>query len=226
MSTIPRELEVARTIEEPLGRARAADHSVQRFFKRALDLVVALAAIVVLGIPMLLIALAIKLDSRGPAILRQPRVKVHGQIFTFFKFRTMREDADDIAVAVRLENEHNGPIFKMREDPRRTRVGRFLRKSSLDELPNLFDVLLGHMSIVGPRPPLPHEVAAYNARELRRLSVKPGMTGLWQVSGRSLLPWDDTVRLDIEYIETWSLWRDLVIIARTLPAVIFARGAY
>ncbi|MDE3095046.1 MAG: sugar transferase [Chloroflexota bacterium] len=226
MSTLPRELDLARTINDALTPARRDDRRIERCAKRALDVATAAIALAIASVPMLLIALAIKLDSRGPALLRQPRVKMGGEIFTFFKFRTMREDADHVSATADLENEHEGPIFKMREDPRRTRVGKFLRKSSLDELPNLFDVLLGHMSIVGPRPPLPHEVAAYDARELRRLSAKPGMTGLWQVSGRSLLSWDDTVRLDLEYIETWSLWRDLVIIARTLPAVILARGAY
>ena len=226
MATVPRELEAARVLRDTVSARPRRDRRVQLACKRAMDIAIALAAILVLGVPMLLIALAIRFDSRGPVILRQRRVKAHGAIFTFFKFRTMRENADRLTHKIGLTNEHHGPIFKMRDDPRRTRIGKLLRKSSLDELPNLFDVLLGHMSIVGPRPPLPEEVAAYNARELRRLGVKPGMTGLWQVSGRSLLSWDDTVRLDVEYIETWSLWRDIVIIVRTLPAVIFARGAY
>jgi lipopolysaccharide/colanic/teichoic acid biosynthesis glycosyltransferase len=226
MVTIPRELEAPRIADDARPRRAIRRLGLQLACKRAVDVAISFAALAVLAMPMLLIALAIKLDSRGPAILRQRRVKANGAIFTFFKFRTMREDADHVSALAGVTNEHHGPIFKMRDDPRRTRIGKFLRKTSLDELPNLFDVLIGHMSIVGPRPPLPDEVAAYNARELRRLAVKPGMTGLWQVSGRSLLPWDELVRLDIEYIETWSLWRDLLIIARTIPAVILARGAY
>jgi len=226
MATIPRELETAHVLHEVASARPRAERPVLQGCKRAMDVLIALVALVLLAVPMLLIALAIRLDSPGPVILRQRRVKAHGTIFTFFKFRTMHEDAHEMTQRAGLTNEHHGPIFKMRNDPRRTRIGKLLRKSSLDELPNLFDVLLGHMSIVGPRPPLPEEVAAYNARELRRLAVKPGMTGLWQVSGRSLLSWDDTVRLDIEYIETWSFWRDLIIILRTVPAVILARGAY
>jgi lipopolysaccharide/colanic/teichoic acid biosynthesis glycosyltransferase len=226
MATIPRELEAIAAREASMRAGAFEDQRIQRACKRAMDIIISFAALLVLLVPMGLIALAIRLDSRGPSLHPQRRVKRHGQIFPFYKFRTMREDADKITISAELANEHSGPIFKMKADPRRTRLGKFLRKSSIDELPNLFDVLMGHMSLVGPRPPLPHEVAAYNAIELRRLTVKPGMTGLWQVSGRSLLSWEDTVRLDLQYIDNWSLWRDIVILARTLPAVILARGAY
>jgi lipopolysaccharide/colanic/teichoic acid biosynthesis glycosyltransferase len=221
VSILSPELESA-LVAAPAGARAVPSRRFERGCKRAFDISVASAALLVLGIPMLLIAIAIRLDSKGAALLTQRRVKRHGEIFSFYKFRTMHV----ASASIRLENQHDGPIFKMRDDPRRTRLGKFLRKSSLDELPNLMDVLLGHMSFVGPRPPLPDEVAAYNAREMRRLTVKPGITGLWQVSGRSTLSWDETVRLDIEYIESWSFWRDLVIILRTIPAVVFARGAY
>ncbi len=226
MATIPREIEAIATRELAIGLSPFETQRVQRACKRAIDVTVSAAGILVLLVPMALIAIAIRLESRGPSLHPQRRVGRAGAIFPFYKFRTMREDADRLALDGGLANEHAGPIFKMRADPRRTRLGKLLRKTSLDEVPNLFDVLMGHMSLVGPRPPLPHEVAAYNARELRRLTVKPGMTGLWQVSGRSLLSWEDTVRLDLEYIETWSLWHDLVILVRTVPAVILARGAW
>ncbi len=226
MSSISTELEISSAREERLIWIHHNEHALQRSLKRAIDIVVAGTALLVLALPMLLISIAIRLESHGPAILRQRRVKMHGETFIFHKFRTMREDADDPQASLVLENEHDGPIFKMRADPRRTRLGAILRKTSIDELPNLFDVLVGHMSLVGPRPPLLHEVAAYDARELRRLAVKPGITGLWQVSGRSLLSWDEMVCLDIEYIATWSLWRDLLILIRTIPAVVLARGAY
>lgn len=194
--------------------------------KRTFDLVVA-SVVILLGMPVwLAVALAIKLTSPGPVFYRQTRVGRGGAEFNMFKFRTMYVDADKRLNDLAKSNEASGPIFKMREDPRVTPVGRFLRKFSIDEFPQLIDVIHGDMSLVGPRPPLPHEVALYSEYDLRRLEVVPGMTGLWQVSGRSDLTFGDMVRLDLFYIENWSLPLDILIILRTVPAVLAARGAY
>ncbi|MBB5477186.1 sugar transferase [Micromonospora parathelypteridis] len=173
-----------------------------------------------------LIALAIKLDSRGPVLFRQVRVGRGGHEFGVFKFRTMVVNADALLAELTARNETDGLMFKMRQDPRVTRVGRLLRKWSLDELPQLVNVLLGQMSMVGPRPPLPSEVARYDGDVARRLLVKPGMTGLWQVSGRSDLSWEDGIRLDLYYVENWSLAADLTILWKTFGAVLNGRGAY
>jgi lipopolysaccharide/colanic/teichoic acid biosynthesis glycosyltransferase len=175
---------------------------------------------------MLAIALAIKLDSPGSVFYAQERVGKDGARFRMWKFRSMRKDADKLLEELRAKNEASGPLFKMKHDPRVTAIGRFLRRSSLDELPQLFNVLLGEMSLVGPRPPVPSEVAQYEDWQHGRLRAVPGMTGLWQVSGRSDVPFHDMVRLDLHYIRNWSLWLDLEIILRTLPAVIGNRGAY
>ncbi len=200
--------------------------SWQRVAKRALDITVA-AALLVLAAPlMLLVAVAIKLDSPGPVIFRQRRVGKDGRLFTFYKFRGMVADAEARLHEVAHLNEVDGPIFKSRRDPRVTRVGRVLRRTSLDELPQLWNVLRGDMSLVGPRPPLPTEVAQYEPWQRDRLLAPGGITGLWQVSGRNLLGFEDMVRLDLEYITRWSLWLDLVILARTVLVVFTARGAY
>ncbi|WP_410811583.1 sugar transferase [Micromonospora sp. 067-2] len=172
------------------------------------------------------VALAIKVDSRGPVLFRQVRVGRGGQEFGVFKFRTMVVNADVLLGELAARNETDGLMFKMRDDPRVTRVGRLLRKWSLDELPQLVNVFLGQMSLVGPRPPLPSEVARYDGDVARRLLVKPGMTGLWQVSGRSDLSWEDGIRLDLYYVENWSLAADLTILWKTFGAVLNSRGAY
>ncbi|MEV6369493.1 sugar transferase [Micromonospora musae] len=172
------------------------------------------------------IALAIRLDSRGPVFFRQTRVGRGGHEFGVWKFRTMVVNADALLTELTARNETDGLMFKMRDDPRVTRVGRLLRKWSLDELPQLVNVLLGQMSLVGPRPPLPSEVARYDGDVARRLLVKPGMTGLWQVSGRSDLSWEDGIRLDLYYVENWSLAADLTILWKTFGAVVNGRGAY
>jgi lipopolysaccharide/colanic/teichoic acid biosynthesis glycosyltransferase len=168
----------------------------------------------------------IKLDSRGPVFFRQIRVGRGGEMFRIVKFRTMHTDAEQRVAAMQAENEHTGVLFKIRKDPRVTRAGRLLRRCSADELPQLFNVLLGQMSLVGPRPPLPGEVDRYPADMRRRLVVKPGMTGLWQVSGRSDLSWEESIRLDLGYVENWSLTVDLVILLRTAMAVMRGSGAY
>jgi exopolysaccharide biosynthesis polyprenyl glycosylphosphotransferase len=173
-------------------------------------------------------ALAIRLDRHapGPALFRQVRVGRNGSTFAIYKFRTMRTDAETLLAELQAMNEHDGVLFKLREDPRISRVGRFLRRYSLDELPQLVNVLRGEMSLVGPRPPLPSEVDDYPQDMRRRLVVKPGLTGLWQVSGRADLSWDEAMRLDLRYVENWSLTLDLIILMRTAAAVLRASGAY
>jgi lipopolysaccharide/colanic/teichoic acid biosynthesis glycosyltransferase len=171
------------------------------------------------------VALAIRLDSRGPVLFRQERVGRDGQPFTMLKFRTMVEDAEERLPDVSHLNEAEGHFFKIADDPRVTGIGGTLRRWSIDELPQLLNVLRGQMSMVGPRPPLPHEVAAYDAWHLRRLRVRPGVTGVWQVSGRSDVPFDEAVRLDLFYIENWSLGYDLYLLGRTFGAVLSRRGA-
>ena len=172
------------------------------------------------------VALMVRMTSAGPAIFRQERVGRFGEPFQLYKFRTMVVDAELKKAALASQNDGNGLLFKVRSDPRVTRTGAWLRRWSLDELPQLLNVLKGDMSLVGPRPPLPDEVARYTDYVRRRLVVKPGITGLWQVSGRSDLPWEEAVRLDLRYVENWSLSLDLVILLRTLTAVCRGAGAY
>ena len=172
------------------------------------------------------IALAIKVDSRGPVIFKQTRVGRAGKTFTNYKFRGMVADAERQLAKLKKYNEASGPVFKMKDDPRVTRVGRFIRKTSLDELPQIFNVVKGDMSLVGPRPPLPSEVKQYTREQRRRLTIKPGITGPWQVSGRSDISFDEWVRLDTYYIQNWSLLLDLTILLKTLGAVLTRRGAY
>jgi exopolysaccharide biosynthesis polyprenyl glycosylphosphotransferase len=198
----------------------------RRLVKGAVDRVVAAVAIVLFAPVLLLMALAVRATSEGPVLYRQERVGMHGRPFTMLKFRSMVVDADGRLEALRGENVSDGLLFKMREDPRVTPVGRWLRRLSLDELPQLFNVLGGSMSLVGPRPPLPSEVARYDNSVRRRLLVKPGLTGLWQISGRSDLPWDEAVRLDLRYVENWSLSLDLLILWKTARAVLSGSGAY
>lgn len=198
----------------------------QEMIKRGMD-IVASGLIMIVAIPLgFVLSIAIKIDSVGPIFYSQVRVGKGGRRFKMFKFRSMSIGAEDRIEEVRVFNEASGPIFKIKEDPRVTRVGRLLRKTSLDELPQLLNVLKGEMSLVGPRPPLPSEVAAYASWQHRRLTVHQGMTGLWQVSGRSLLNFEEMMNLDIYYIENWSIWLDLLILLRTAPIVFFARGAY
>jgi len=195
--------------------------------KGVADRLAAALALTVLALPMLLIALMVKLSSPGPVIVRQVRVGRFGRPFTFYKFRSMREDAELIRDELEEHNEHDSPtIFKIKRDPRVTPFGGFMRRASLDELPNLFNVLRGEMSLVGSRPPLPREVAFYQPRHLERLATKPGLTGLWQVSGRSEIGFEEMIDLDLEYIERWSLWLDLLILARTPFVVVNGRGAW
>lgn len=194
--------------------------------KRAVDVILSSLFLAVISPLLLATVAAIHLDSRGPALFKQPRAGRHGKPFTVYKFRSMYEDAEARLAELRHQNEAVGPMFKIRDDPRRTRVGRFIRKTSIDELPQFINVLKGDMSIVGPRPALLNEVAQYQDWHRKRLEVLPGITGLWQVSGRSDLTFDEMVMLDIYYAENWSLGMDLRIMLRTVPQLLFGDGAY
>lgn len=196
------------------------------FWKRVLDMVGSAGLIALLSPVFLIIAVLVKTTSRGPVIYRQVRVGREGCEFVFYKFRSMYEDADRRLQEVLDKNEKAGPIFKIRNDPRVTPVGRFLRKYSLDELPQLFNVLKGDMSLVGPRPPLPREVEQYDDRALQRLSVLPGITCLWQICGRSDTSFEDWLELDSLYVENMSFWLDLKILMKTPLSVIRGDGAY
>lgn len=198
----------------------------QRVAKRLFDLVVSGLLILVASPVMLAVAAVVRLDSPGPILFRQERVGIEGAPFRMIKFRSMAVNAEQRLAELSKLNEANGLLFKMKDDPRITRVGRFLRRYSLDELPQLFNIFTGSMSLVGPRPPLPSEVEAYEHDVRRRLLVKPGLTGLWQVSGRSNLSWQDSVRLDLYYVENWSLAGDVIILLRTVRAVFHSTGAY
>lgn len=199
----------------------------RRVFKGVFDRGVAFVSLLLLWPLFLALAIAVRWDSKGPAFFRQERVGREGRTFTMLKFRSMSVDAEDRLAEIATENVHgDGPMLKVVNDPRITRVGRFLRRTSLDELPQLVNVLRGEMSLVGPRPPLPREVEQYENHVQRRLLVKPGLTGLWQVSGRSDLDWESTVRLDLYYVENWSFMFDIEILARTVRAVLAKSGAY
>ncbi|MEV6162689.1 exopolysaccharide biosynthesis polyprenyl glycosylphosphotransferase [Streptomyces sp. NPDC052052] len=198
----------------------------QMVLKAVVDRVGAACGLLVLAPLLLLIGAAVRLGSEGPALHRQIRHGQHNRPFTMWKFRTMVVGAERHKEQLVAANDHDGPMFKMRRDPRVTGIGRLLRRTSLDELPQLLNVLRGDMSLVGPRPPLPEEVSRYEEHELRRLAVRPGLTGLWQVSGRSDLSWQETVSLDLWYVDNWSVATDLGLMARTLRAVTDGRGAY
>ncbi len=194
--------------------------------KRAVDLVGASLLLLLLAPLLLIIALALKFSSPGPVLFAQRRMGLNGRLFSMYKFRSMYMDAESRLAALRPLNEMNGPVFKMKNDPRVTPLGRLLRRFSLDELPQFWNVLIGDMSLVGPRPPVPGEVSLYERRDRRRLSMRPGMTCTWQVSGRNnISDFESWVRLDLEYIDNWSLWRDFLLMLRTIPAVIFGQGA-
>ena len=194
--------------------------------KRVLDVGLAGVALM-LALPLMFVTvLLIRLDSPGPILFRQTRVGKYGKHFTCFKFRSMYVDAEQRLKDLMAMNEADGPVFKMKQDPRVTRVGRVIRKLSIDELPQIFNVLRGDMSLVGPRPPIPSEVAHYTYEQHRRLHVIPGITGLQQVSGRSNISFQRWVELDLQYIAEQSLWKDIEILIKTIPAVLFSRGAY
>jgi exopolysaccharide biosynthesis polyprenyl glycosylphosphotransferase len=209
-----------------LGIRQASINTLQRFVTRTVDIVLSIL-VLALGLPFwLCIALAIRLNSRGEVIYRQTRIGQNGRPFKVYKFRSMYKDAENVLSDLLIYNEAQGPLFKMRDDPRITPVGKFLRRTSFDEIPQLINVIQGEMSLVGPRPPLPHEVAQYEEWQKGRLAMKPGMTGLWQVRGRSDISFDEGVLMDLYYIENWSLRLYFQILLRTIPAVVRSRGAY
>lgn len=199
---------------------------LRRIIKAVFDKLLALTALVLAAPLLAVLALLIRLDDGGPALFRQTRVGKDGRNFSVYKFRTMVPDAESRKADLADKNQHQGPLFKIKKDPRITRAGSWLRRWSLDELPQLVNVLVGDMSLVGPRPALPEEAAMYGDHVRRRLAVKPGMTGLWQVNGRSDLSWDESVRLDLRYVENWSFMLDLQILWKTCAAVIRGFGAY
>lgn len=195
--------------------------------KRGMDILFSGLGLLVLSPLFLVIAVAVKLSSPGPVIFSQVRVGRYGRHFRFYKFRSMRQDAESQKASLLGRNEsRDGIIFKMRDDPRITKVGRFLRRTSLDELPQLWNVFIGDMSLVGPRPPVPSEVERYTLEDRKRLDVIPGITCLWQIKGRSEIPFNEQVRLDKEYILASSIWKDIVILLKTIPAILGGRGAY
>jgi exopolysaccharide biosynthesis polyprenyl glycosylphosphotransferase len=195
-------------------------------YKQSFDFIFATCALLAVLPVMAVVAAAVKVTSRGPVFYRSERIGRDGEPFQMIKFRSMYDDADKHLASLVSQNEGAGPLFKMREDPRVTPVGRVLRRFSIDELPQFINVLFGHMSIVGPRPPLRSEVDKYDGHVRRRMLVKPGVTGLWQISGRSDLSWDESIRLDLSYVENWSMMQDLQIIKRTLGVVTRSEGAY
>ena len=207
-------------VEEP--ELTGARRLFKEAFDRTLSVLILLAALPAMAV----IAVAIKTTSPGPVFFKQRRVGQNGREFTLWKFRSMRPDAEAVREELLDRNEHDGVLFKIKKDPRVTPVGRVLRRLSLDELPQIVNVVRGDMSLVGPRPPLPAEVAAYRSDVRRRLLVKPGLTGLWQVSGRSDLTWEESVRLDLHYVENWSVALDAMILWKTVGAVLRGRGAY
>lgn len=196
------------------------------FLKRAADIILSILGIIIISPILLIVALLIKLDSKGHVFIHQKRVGKNGAPFHMHKFRSMVNNAEELKEQLEKYNEADGPAFKMKNDPRITRVGRFIRKFSIDELPQLFNVLKGEMSLIGPRPPLPNEVEQYTDFQWRRLDIRPGITGLWQVSGRSDITFDEWVKLDLYYIEKWSISLELKILLKTIPVVLKGEGAY
>lgn len=196
------------------------------FFKRVFDIFISFFLLLVLSPLMLAIALLIKATSRGPVLFSQKRCGLNGRPFDFYKFRSMYVNAEEIKEKLTDSNEMEGPVFKIKDDPRVTPIGRFIRKTSLDETPQLWNVFRGDMSMVGPRPPLPEEVANYKRWQRRRLSMKPGLTCIWQVNGRNQIQFHEWMKLDLQYIDNWSLWLDFKILFKTIPAVLSGKGAY
>ena len=210
--------------ESPSVSEAGGEPSAALFLKRIFDVLFSVGALIVLAFPMFLIALVVKWTP-GPALFSQARVGLNGKLFLIYKFRTMGLDAEGQRESYAHKNEMNGPAFKIKQDPRVTSVGRFLRRYCLDEIPQFWNVLEGNMSIVGPRPPLPSEVVLYEGWQKRRLAMRPGITCLWQVRGRNQISdFSDWVKLDLQYIDEWNLWLELKILRKTIPVVLSGQG--
>ena len=223
-SAFPDRLEKIVSLQPYVSVARRP--GIGAWMKRSIDIILG-SAILLLALPaMMALVIAIKFNSAGPVLFVQRRVGKGGKIFRLYKFRSMIIDAEDLKTTLQNLNEKDGPIFKMVADPRITSVGKFMRRHSLDELPQLFNVLFNDMSLVGPRPPLPEEVVNYEPWHLKRLAVKPGLTCTWQISGRSNLSFEEWMRLDVAYIDNWSIGLDLKLIWKTIGVVLNADGAY
>ena len=211
----------------PISLTKEDSLNIYEQLKRLMDGILAGTGLLLLAPFLAILAIFIKLESPGPILFAQTRIGLCGRKFQCWKFRSMYVDAEKRKQSLMAENEmQGGTTFKIKNDPRITKVGRFIRKASIDELPQLWNVIVGQMSLVGPRPPVPQEVLKYSAYDKQRLIVKPGITCIWQVSGRSDIPFKDQVRLDVEYIRKRSLWMDLLLLLRTIPAVLLAKGAY
>lgn len=224
---LPRTPTATRLLGFDRPATRVEPSLAYRLAKRALDVVAAVTLLTVLSPLFAVVALLIKLTSRGPVLFAQKRVGKGGKEFRFYKFRSMVVDAEARKASLLAQNDHrNGVTFKMKADPRMTWVGKLIRRTSVDELPQLWNVLVGDMTLVGPRPAVPAEVAKYTRRERQRLAVTPGLTCIWQVSGRGDVAFDGQVKMDLDYIRSRSLWLDLALLFRTVPAVLSARGAY
>jgi exopolysaccharide biosynthesis polyprenyl glycosylphosphotransferase len=193
--------------------------------KRLIDIAISILLLVIMALPMLIVAILVRIITKSPALFKQKRIGLNGRKFVVFKFRTMHSDLTQRKFEHKLKNVMKGPAFKMKNDPRVTPIGHFLRRYSLDELPQLWNVFIGNMSLVGPRPPLPTEVSLYKGWQRRRLSMRPGMTCIWQVAGRNrIYDFDEWAKLDLEYIDTWSLLLDFIILLKTIPAVFKGTG--
>ncbi len=203
----------------------APEDEIRLFIKRLMDIFGSIIAMIIFFIPAVITAILIKLTSKGHVLYKSKRVGKNGRLFTFYKFRTMYAGSDELRAVLIEKYSKDGIEIKLKDDPRITMIGRFSRKTSMDEIPQLYNVLRGDMSLVGPRPPMPDEVEKYSIRQRRRISMKPGITCLWQVGGRSGLSFDDRVKLDLEYIDNWSLKLDFIILLKTVPAVLFTKGA-
>ena len=190
-----------------------------------IDIIGSVFAIFIFLVPSIIIAVLIKLDSQGSVLYKSKRIGKNGRLFTFYKFRTMYSGSDELREELIKDFSRDGIEIKLKNDPRITKIGKILRKTSLDEIPQFYNVLRGDMSLVGPRPPMPDEVKKYSIKQRRRISMKPGITCLWQISGRSMLSFEDRVELDLKYIDEWTLKLDFIIILKTIPALLFAKGA-
>ena len=207
------------------GKFLAPDDAIRLLLKRALDFTLAAMSLLILALPMLLLSLLVRLTSRGPAIFCQERCGLNGRRFMFYKFRSMVENAHEMRQSLEHLNERDGPVFKIAADPRLTSLGRYLRRFSIDEWPQFWNILKGDMSFVGPRPAVPDEVEQYATWQWRRLRMRPGLTCLWAIRGRDRVDFDTWMKFDLEYIDNWSLWLDVKILLHSIPRVLAGRGA-